>query len=32
MPTQVLAAAVVLQFLTGTTDFEAVQALRCDPR
>ncbi|MEV0282341.1 IS1182 family transposase [Streptomyces sp. NPDC050610] len=32
MPPQVLAAAVVLQTLTGTTDFEAVQELRCDLR
>ncbi len=32
MPPQVLAAAVVLQSLHGLSDFETVQALRCDLR
>ena len=32
MPPQVLAAAVVLQALHGLSDFETVQALRCDLR
>jgi Transposase DDE domain/Transposase domain (DUF772) len=32
MPPQVLAAALVLQALQGLTDYEAVQALRCDLR
>ncbi|MFD8565243.1 IS1182 family transposase [Streptosporangium canum] len=32
MPPQVLAAALVLQALSGISDFEAVQQLRCDLR
>jgi IS5 family transposase len=32
LPPQVLAAVVVLQALQGLSDFEAVQALRCDLR
>ena len=32
LPPQVLAATVVLQALEGVSDFEAVQALRCDLR
>lgn len=32
MPPQILAAAVVLQALRGLSDFETVQALRCDLR
>ena len=32
LPPQVLAATVVLQALQGLSDFEAVQALRCDLR
>ncbi|WP_206778971.1 transposase, partial [Frankia sp. CpI1-P] len=32
MPPQVLAATVVLQSLHGLSDFETVQALRCDLR
>jgi IS5 family transposase len=32
LPPQVLAAVVVLQSLEGLSDFEAVQALRCDLR
>src|SRR5215467_304372 len=32
LPPQVLAAAVVLQALEGLSDFETVQALRCDLR
>src|SRR5207247_1619728 len=32
LPPQVLAAAVVLQALHGLSDFETVQALRCDLR
>jgi len=32
LPPQVLAAAVVLQALQGLSDFETVQALRCDLR
>src|SRR6266568_5301483 len=32
MPPQVLAAAVTLQALHGLSDFETVQALRCDLR
>jgi Transposase DDE domain/Transposase domain (DUF772) len=32
LPPQVLAAVVVLQALEGLSDFEAVQALRCDLR